>query len=105
MWSNPPIQGSRIVNEVFKADSLYNSWTEEMSGMASRIIDMRKQLFDKLVELKSPRDWSHITRQKGMFCYSGLSPAQVEAMKEQFSVYLISSGRISMAGGASPDVG
>ncbi|KAJ8904410.1 hypothetical protein NDN08_000928 [Rhodosorus marinus] len=104
IWSNPPIQGSRIVNEVFKDNSFYNSWTEEMSRMANRIIDMRKQLSDKLVELKNPRDWSHITRQKGMFCYSGLSPAQVEAMKEQFSVYLISSGRISMAGVTSANV-
>lgn len=28
----------------------------------------------------STRDWSHITKQIGMFCYSGLNPEQVSSV-------------------------
>ncbi|VDQ13756.1 unnamed protein product [Trichobilharzia regenti] len=45
--------------------------------MADRIITMRKSLKDNLSKLGSNRDWSHITNQIGMFCYSGLNPEQV----------------------------
>mmetsp|Transcript_8788 Transcript_8788/g.26412 ORF Transcript_8788/g.26412 Transcript_8788/m.26412 type:complete len:425 (-) Transcript_8788:917-2191(-) len=103
-WSNPPIHGARIVNEVFKDKKLYKSWTVEMAGMAQRIINMREKLHKKLVDLRNPRDWSHISRQRGMFCYSGLNAAQVERLRKEFSVYLISSGRVSMAGVTSHNV-
>jgi aromatic-amino-acid transaminase len=33
-----------------------------------------------------------------MFSYTGLSAAQVERLREEFGIYLISSGRMCMAG-------
>jgi len=45
--------------------------------MADRIISMRTQLRRRLGELGSKRDWSHVTNQIGMFCFTGLSPSQV----------------------------
>lgn len=33
-----------------------------------------------------------------MFCYTGLSPEQVERMKSEFHIYMTKDGRISMAG-------
>ncbi|MCK8208475.1 aminotransferase class I/II-fold pyridoxal phosphate-dependent enzyme, partial [Erwinia amylovora] len=32
------------------------------------------------------------------FSYTGLSPAQVDRLREEFAVYLIASGRVCMAG-------
>ena len=47
--------------------------------MAHRIIQMRTKLKRALEDAGSSKDWSHITSQIGMFCYSGLNPDQVLA--------------------------
>ena len=40
----------------------------------------------------STRDWSHLTSQIGMFCYSGLNQEQVEALKNDYSIYITKDG-------------
>lgn len=40
----------------------------------------------------------------GMFCYSGLSPEQVDRLTNEFHIYLTRNGRISMAGVTSKDI-
>ncbi len=72
--------------------------------MANRIIDMRTALTEKLIKAGSTRNWSHIGKQIGMFCYSGLSSEQVDQLARQFSIYLTRDGRISMAGVTSKNV-
>ncbi len=66
--------------------------------MSGRIITMRDQLVANLKKEGSTRDWSHITDQIGMFCFTGLKPDQVERIIKDFSVYLTKDGRISVAG-------
>lgn len=39
-----------------------------------------------------------------MFCYSGLSPEQVDRLTNEFHIYLTRNGRISMAGVTSKDI-
>ena len=72
--------------------------------MADRIISMRTQLRGHLESLGSKKNWSHVTSQIGMFCYSGLSPEQVDMLRSKFSVYLTRDGRISVAGITSGNV-
>ncbi|XP_039279683.1 aspartate aminotransferase, mitochondrial [Nilaparvata lugens] len=98
MYSNPPIHGARIVNEILNSQTLRASWLEEVKGMADRIIGMRTALKDNLKKCGSQKDWSHITDQIGMFCFTGLKPEQVERLTKDFSIYLTKDGRISMAG-------
>lgn len=50
----------------------------EVKGMADRIIAMRTKLKEQLLKEGSKKDWSHITDQIGMFCFTGLKPAQVK---------------------------
>ena len=52
-------------------------WLDDVKGMADRIISMRTQLKDNLAKEGSIRDWSHITDQIGMFCFTGMTPEQV----------------------------
>ena len=40
-----------------------------------------------------------------MFCYSGLTPEQVDTLKDDYHIYLTRNGRISMAGVTSSNVG
>jgi len=44
------------------------------------------------------RDFSYFVKQRGMFSYTGLSPAQVDRLREEFAVYLVGSGRMCVAG-------
>ena len=44
----------------------------------------------------SSRDWSHVTRQIGMFCYTGLNQEQVEKLKEEHAIYMTKDGRLSV---------
>ena len=57
---------------------LFHYRLKEVKGMADRVILMRTQLKEYLHKKGSEKDWSHITDQIGMFCYTGLKPAQVK---------------------------
>jgi len=98
MYSNPPIHGARIVAAVLGDPALEAQWRAECKTMADRIIAMRSALREAIADAGSTRDWSHITSQIGMFCFSGLNPAQVERLRDEFHIYITKDGRISMAG-------
>lgn len=97
-YSNPPAYGSRIVSKILNDPKLRQEWMDCIQLMSKRIIDMRTQLRDKLVELKTPGNWDHITQQIGMFSYTGLNEKQVKFLIEEYHIYLLKSGRINMCG-------
>ncbi len=66
--------------------------------VAQRIIEMRKLLRQHLESIQTPGTWNHITDQIGMFSYTGLNTKACELLINKFHVYLLKSGRISMAG-------
>ncbi|KAJ6261236.1 hypothetical protein Dda_3904 [Drechslerella dactyloides] len=96
--SNPPIYGARIASTVLNDPTLFKEWEDDLCTMSGRIITMRKALFDKLVELKTPGTWTHITSQIGMFSFTGLSEPQVKKLRDEYHIYMTKNGRISMAG-------
>ncbi|KAG8034420.1 hypothetical protein G9C98_007496 [Cotesia typhae] len=104
MFSNPPISGARIVNEILSDPSLKQEWLGDVKSMADRIIGVRNKLKEYLKKNGSSRDWSHITDQIGMFCFTGLQPNEVEKLTSEHHVYLTKDGRISMAGVTSKNV-
>mmetsp|Transcript_54074 Transcript_54074/g.73889 ORF Transcript_54074/g.73889 Transcript_54074/m.73889 type:complete len:429 (-) Transcript_54074:262-1548(-) len=104
MYSNPPIHGARLVSTILKDAQLRSQWEKDCLGMASRITSMRASLVESLKSQGSKKSWGHVTDQIGMFCYSGLSPDEVEAAKNEHSVYMTKDGRISMAGVTSENV-
>lgn len=105
MYSNPPIHGARIVTEILSNPELKEEWLGNVKLMADRIISVRSTLRENLKQLGSSRNWQHITDQIGMFCFTGMTPDQVERITKEFSVYLTKDGRISMAGVTSKNVG
>jgi aspartate aminotransferase len=103
-YSNPPITGARIVSTILGDAGLTAQWRKDVKVMADRIIGMRQKLVDGLKNAGSNKDWSHITKQIGMFCYSGLTPQQVDKLASDYHIYLTRNGRISMAGVTSGNV-
>lgn len=104
IYSNPPIHGARIAAEILNNPELKQQWLEEVKGMADRMISMRHLLKKNLEELGSKHDWSHVTSQIGMFCFTGLKPEQVDRLAQEFSVYGTRDGRISISGITSANV-
>jgi aromatic-amino-acid transaminase len=73
--------------------------------MRERIRHMRQALVDGLRARLPGQDFSYMLRQRGMFSYSGLSQAQVERLRQAFSIYAIDTGRICVAALNSGNVG
>lgn len=97
-YSNPPAHGGQIVAEILGDPELRQRWELELAEMRNRINDMRHLFVETLDEQGAGRDFSFIARQRGMFSYSGLTPEQVQALRDRHSVYIVGSGRINVAG-------
>jgi len=97
MYSNPPTYGARIVATIMDDPELLEMWKGDVKMMADRIKAMRAALVDALEAAGSKRDWSHITKQNGMFAYSGLSEKEVLRLRDTH-VYMNLDGRMSISG-------
>ncbi|KAH7012622.1 pyridoxal phosphate-dependent transferase [Microdochium trichocladiopsis] len=93
-----PSYGARLVVEVLEDPALYEQWLKDLRTMSDRIKDMRKDLYDGLQRRNVHGSWDHILTDIGMFSMTGLSPEQVAELREKHHVYLLPSGRLSMAG-------
>lgn len=96
-YSNPPMHGGQVVAMALATPELRKLWEEELAGMRVRIKAMRQALVDKL-KVKAPQhNFDFVIQQRGMFSYSGLTKAQVERLKTEFSIYAVDTGRICVA--------
>ncbi len=96
-YSNPPTHGAQVVASVLSTPELRKLWEDELAGMRLRIRAMRQALVDALKAAGVTSDLSFVTRQKGMFSYSGLNAAQMQKLRSEFGVYGVDSGRICVA--------
>ena len=97
-YSNPPSFGARVVATILDDASLRQQWEGELAEMRDRINGMRRLLSERLKAKGVPGDYSFITRQRGMFSFSGLTKEQVLRLREEFAIYVVDSGRINVAG-------
>ena len=97
-YSSPPIHGGQIVAAVLGEAELRREWEGELEAMRLRIQSMREALHATLVAKLPGRRLDYFLTQRGMFSYTGLTPAQVDRLRDEFAVYLIRSGRICIAG-------
>ena len=96
-YSNPPIHGAQIVATVLSTPALRAQWEHELAAMRARIKTMRRALVGTLAAAGVTQDLSYITRQQGMFSYSGLNATQMQRLRSEYGVYGIDSGRICVA--------
>jgi aromatic-amino-acid transaminase len=96
-YSNPPTHGATVVTNVLTDPALRAMWEEELAGMRARIKTMRSALVKHLKAAGVTENVDFITRQRGMFSYSGLEKAQMERLRNEFGVYGVDSGRICVA--------
>jgi len=97
-YSNPPAHGGAIVATVLADAELKQQWEQEVAVMRERINGMRQLFADTMRAKGSATDFGFITRQRGMFSFSGLTPVQVDELRTKFSIYVVGSGRVNVAG-------
>ncbi len=97
-YSNPPAHGAAIVATIWNDPELRAEWEGEVKAMRERINEMRSLFVEMLADKGVRSDFSYIARQRGMFSFSGLTPEQVATLRQRYSIYVIDSGRINVAG-------
>lgn len=97
-YSNPPRHGGAIVSTILSDDALTKLWHEELAEMRGRIKRLREQFVATMKTTGAGHDFSFLLAQNGMFSFSGLNKMQVDQLKTQYSIYIVGSGRINVAG-------
>lgn len=97
-YSNPPGHGSSIVTTIISDPKLNKLWLAELKEMHDRIHNYRWKLVSALKEKGVKQNFDFIMKQRGMFSYTGLTPEQVNTLREKYALYMVSTGRINLAG-------
>jgi len=98
IYSMPPAHGGFLAGMVLDNPDLRGTWQQELDIMRNRMNDLRGLFVRKMVEKDSPVDFSFIEQQFGMFSFLGISPEQIQRLKEEFAIYIVGSSRINVAG-------
>ena len=98
LWSTPPAHGAAVVATILADSELQALWMDELDSMRQRIVSLRAGLVEALQPHGLAERFAHINQQRGMFSYTGLSAQHVQRLRDEFSVYMVGSGRANMAG-------
>jgi len=104
LYSNPPAHGGLVVATILNDPELHAEWLKELAAMRDRIKAMRIALVEGLSKRGVEGDFSYITRQRGMFSFSGLNDEIVGWLRESKSIYVVGGGRINLAGLTSSNI-
>lgn len=104
-YSNPPAHGGLSALTVLEDPALHAQWLDELADMRGHILNMRALLVDGLVARKAEQDFSFIRKQRGMFSFSGLSDEVVSWLRSSRSIYIVTGGRINVAGLTTGNIG
>ena len=97
IYSMPPAHGAILAGRVLTDAALGQLWRQELQQMCGRINDLRSLLVSRL-GAATGRDFGFIQQEKGMFSFLGITPEQVDELREKYSVYMVGSSRINVAG-------
>lgn len=98
MYISPPKYGAEIVSTVLSDPALMDEWKKCLKVMFDRVQSVRSSIKENLDRLGTPGNWDHITTQRGMFCFLGLTPHQVEYIRIKHHVHILPNGRANMCG-------
>lgn len=97
-YSNPPAHGARLIATVLADPELRAIWEKDVAAMRDRINSVRRLFVETMAAKTDKADFSFVATQRGMFSFSGLSKEQVHRLRDEHSIYIVDSGRISVPG-------
>ena len=97
-YSFPPDHGSRLVSIVLNDKDLRSDWMSELEDIRNSLLNLRVQLSDELQKISGSDRFSFIASHRGMFSRLGATPSQVDKMRKEFGIYMVSDSRFNVAG-------
>jgi aspartate aminotransferase len=98
LYSLPPTHGAAIVEIILRDARLTQLWKDEVVGVRERINSMRSDFVAQLQNAGAGDQFNYIENEKGMFSFLGISPQQVQRLVDEYSIYMVNSSRINVAG-------
>ncbi|MDB9952083.1 aspartate/tyrosine/aromatic aminotransferase [Porticoccaceae bacterium] len=98
IYSMPPAHGALLVSLILGDQQLRANWQAELEEVRLRIKSMRTLLTNGIQGNSAGVDFSHIEQQKGMFSFLGITTPQIDRLRDEFGIYIVSSTRVNLAG-------
>jgi aromatic-amino-acid transaminase len=97
-YSFPPDHGARLVTMILEDPALRADWQAELEEVRLNMLSLRQALADELRRLTNSDRFDFIARHRGMFSRLGATEAEVERMRTERGIYMVSDSRLNIAG-------
>ena len=97
-YSFPPDHGARLVTMILEDATLRADWMAELEEMRHNMMGLRQLLADELRRATNSDRFDFVANHRGMFSRLGLTEAQVETLRRDHGIYMVSDSRINVAG-------
>jgi aromatic-amino-acid transaminase len=97
-YSFPPSHGAAAVRVVLETPVLKATWLEELEQMRQRLFSNRVALAGALRAKMHSARFDFVATQRGMFSLLGITPVQVQELRQKYAIFMPSESRINIAG-------
>lgn len=97
-FSFPPDHGARLVTTILTDNALRADWQAELDTVREGMLGLRRQLAEELRRATNSDRFDFVARHRGMFSRLGLTPEQVNHLREERAIYMGGDSRVNIAG-------
>ena len=98
LYSMPPDHAAAAVRIVLEDEVLRADWKSELEAMRLRMLNLRKGFAEALRRQSNSSRFDFIADHRGMFSRLGLTETQVDRLRDEFGIYMVSDSRFNVAG-------
>jgi len=97
-YSFPPDHGARVVTTILNDPALRSDWQAELEAIRLNMLTLRADLARELRDLAGSDRFGFIAQHRGMFSRLGATAEQVERLRAEHGIYMVSDSRMNIAG-------
>ena len=96
-FSFPPDHGARLVTMILTDPALRAEWESELEQMRQSMLRLREALAAALRAASGSDRFGFLAAHRGMFSRLGATEAQVERLRAEHGIYMVSDSRLNIA--------
>ena len=97
LFGPPSAHDASIARELLNSPTLLKLLDESHTEVREILSERRYALFEELSKQDLGIAFKHITQQNGFYVFTGLSKAECLKLREEYAIYIVSDGRLSLA--------
>jgi aspartate/tyrosine/aromatic aminotransferase len=97
-FSFPPDHGARLVTMILTDPALRADWQAELEAVRRSMLGLREALARELRDRSGSDRFGFLAQHRGMFSRLGATEAQVERLRAEHGIYMVSDSRLNIAG-------